>query len=133
MWGRICRAAAPSPAMPILRRFGTRFAAVRYVRGACAVRAGAEQPDPFVDHVEMDDLVLGRIADHPHRLAALLHGLDLLPQHPPTHHDAPVGGAQVVLRAGGGGALRFPRQGILPPHDIHLVLSLRAPWRAALT
>src|SRR5260370_25979826 len=106
MWGRICRAAAPSPAMPILRRFGTRFAAVRYVRGACAVRAGAEQPDPFVDHVEMDDLVLGRIADHPHRLAALLHGLDLLPPQPPTHHDAAVGGAPGLLRCVGDWAQR---------------------------
>jgi hypothetical protein len=37
----------------------------------------AEQADPFVDHVELDQPIVARIAHDTQRLAAFLRGLDL--------------------------------------------------------
>src|SRR5579863_1504851 len=97
--GRICRAAAPSPAMPSLRGFGTQLV---------ASGGGAIKPDPFVDHVEIDHPVLFRIADDAHGVAALAHDLDLLLEQAPEYHDAAVAGAEVLLGAVGDRSLGFP-------------------------
>src|SRR5581483_3771809 len=98
MWGRICFEAAPSPAIPTLN-LGTRF---------LAVWTGAGQSDPLVDDGNDDQLVFCRIADDAHRIAALLHDLDLLAQHAAENDDAAVGRTGVLLGAIGNRALRFP-------------------------
>jgi hypothetical protein len=40
----------------------------------------AEQTDPLVDHVELDQLILAGIAYDPQGIAAFAHDLDLLAQ-----------------------------------------------------
>src|SRR5581483_942048 len=99
----------------VFRRTGTR------ANSLPAVLADADVSNTAVVHAlsrQGDDLVLGWISEHVHRLLAALHTFDLLLEELAEEDDAHVGGAQLLEVAIGDLALRGPAHDVLAVNEV---------------